>query len=261
MNLRIERTEKQETYREQLSRLAGSLATGHSADLFDDLAVGSPPARVRLFTDGLSDRRFEALAQKTELLAPAFHELADLILDYMKAEPPAAYESGARDAERFLDWLERTRSPAPEQLDHIIGQRARFAVEQLARANRLSHVRFQELASMTDSLADDLEHNRSIAIHLNPIRVWSKFETAELLGDSAELPATVVFFPAAAEIHTVVLEGDGLERVRELAGFGPCTLDEWQHLLEPFAGFERVRRRHLITFCRDLAGFGLVAFA
>jgi hypothetical protein len=255
------RTEKQETYREQLSRLARSLVMGHNADVYDDLAAGSTPARVRSFTDGNLDRRFERLARQVEPLSQAFRDLADLILCYIRTIPQAACDSSASDGERFLDWLERTQSPLPEQRDYITCQRARHAVEAAARANRLGHVRFQELSSLADALAGELELNRSLEIRLNPIRVWATFETAELLDESAVAPATVVFFPVGAEIHTVVLEGDGLERVRELAGFGPVTLDEWLRMLEPFAGFEGVRRRDLIAFCRDLAELGLVGFA
>lgn len=261
MNPHIERAEKQETYREQLSRLTQSLATGRSADMLDDLASGSTPAMVKLFTDRILEQRFSALSEQVEFISPVFHDLADLILAFIPMAPMVAGCEGANDSERFLDWLERTQSPTAEQRDYITCQRARHAVEETARGNRLGHVRFQELLSLTETLAEELEHNRSLEIRLNPIRVWSKFETAELLGESAGLPATVVFFPVGTEIRTVVLEGDGLERARELVGLGPATLDEWLRMLEPFAGFEGVRRRDLIAFCRELAALGLVAFA
>lgn len=261
MNPRIERAEKQETYREQLSRLTRSLATGRSADIFDDLATGSTPAMVKFFSDRVLEQRFSALSQQVEFISPVFRDLADLILTFIHTVLPVAGSNDAGDGERFLDWLERTQSPTAEQRDYITCQRARHAVEEAALGNRLGHVRFQELLSLTETLADELEHNRSLEIRLNPIRVWSKFETAELLDESAGLPATIVFFPVGMEIRTVVLEGDGLERVRELVGLGPATLDEWLRMLEPFAGFEGVHRRDLITFCRELAVLGLVAFA
>lgn len=255
------RTEKQETYREQLSRLTRLLTSGHNSDVIEDLAVSSTPARVRLFTDGNLDRRFEALSQQVEVVTPAFRDLADLIVKFIHAVPLTAYDTAASDGERFLEWLERTQSPFPEQRDFIACQRARHAIVDAACKNRLSHVHFQELLSLADTLAGDLELNRSLEIRLNPIRVWSRFETSELLDESVVVPATVVLFPVGTEIRTVVLEGDGLERVRELVAFGPVSLDEWQRLLEPFAGFEGVRRRDLIAFCRDLADLGLVAFA
>jgi hypothetical protein len=258
MNPRIE---KQETYREQLTRLAQSLASGHNNDIFDDLAAGSTQARVRLFTDGSLDKRFESLSQQLEVVTPAFRDLADLIVEFVYAVPLAAYDTSASDGERFLEWLERTQTPLPEQRDYIACQRARHAVEDAARKNRLGHVRFQELLSLADTLANEMELNRSLEIRPNPIRVWSRFETAELLNESAILPATVVFFPVGTEIRTVVLEGDALERVRELAAFGPVSLDQWLRLLEPFVGFEDVRRRDQIAFCRDLADLGLLAFA
>jgi len=257
MNPRIE---KQETYREQLTRLAQSLAAAHNSDVFDNLAAGSTAARVKMFTDGNLDKRFEKLHRQVEFLDPAFANLEDLLGSFVKSIPLQAYDTGASDGERFLQWLEQTENPLPEQRDYIACQRGRHAVEALARANRLAHVHFQELLSMSFALADELETNRKLKLCLNPIRVWSRFETAELLDESAVVPAEVVFFPVGGDIHTAVLEADGLERVRELSSLGPATLDDWLRLLEPFVGLENVGREQLIAISRDLAEIGLVAF-
>lgn len=53
------RIEKQETYREQLARIAQSLAAGRSADVSEELSPGSTPALVKLFTDGNFEKRRE----------------------------------------------------------------------------------------------------------------------------------------------------------------------------------------------------------
>lgn len=257
MNPRIE---KQETYRERITRLAQSLAGAHHAEVLDDLATGSSAALVKMFTDGNVDKRFEKLRRQVEFLEPAFADFDRLLMSFIRAVPLQAYDTGASDGERFLQWVEQTENPLPEQRDYIACQRGRHAVEALARANRLAHVRFQELLSMSFALANELETNRKLKLCLNPIRVWSRFETTELLDESATAPAEVVFFPVGGDIHTAILETDGLERVRELSSLGPSTLDEWQRLLEPFVGLENVGRQQLIAISRDLAEIGLLAF-
>jgi hypothetical protein len=255
------RTEKQETYREQLPRLAHCLCAGRSADVVDDLAPGSTPARLKLFGDRNTQERIESLLRQLDFVSPAFAGLDELAGSFVRSLPPAWCENPAHDGERFLDWLEETQQPQAAQRDYIGCQRARFAVEEAARQNRLGHVRFQDLLSLAGSLADELETNRSLELCLNPIRAWSRLETSELPGHAASLPATVVLYPVGDEIRTLVLDTEGLARVRELAAFGPVTLDAWQNLLEPFAGLREISRRELASLCRELVRLGLVALA
>jgi hypothetical protein len=258
MNPRIE---KQETYRERLTRLAQALALGHGAVVLDDLAAGSHAGLVKMFLDGNLDKRFEKLQRQVEFLEPAFVNLDELLASFIRHVPLQAYDTGASDGERFLQWLEQTERPLPEQRDYIACQRGRHAVEAAARVNRLGHVRFQDLLSMSPALAEELETNPRLKLCLNPIRVWSRFETTELLDEAAEAPAEVVFFPVGGDIHTAILEGDGLERVRELSSLGPATIEEWLRLLEPFSGLEDVSRSQLIAMARDLSDIGLIAFS
>lgn len=258
MNPKIE---KQETWREQLSRLAHGLCAGRGPDLADDLAPGSTPARIELFVEENAESRIEKLRQRLVFLTPAFPDLADLIASYVRSLPEDAYADPVSDGESFLDWLARTQEPLPAQRDYIRCQRARHAVEEAIRKNRLGHVRFQDLRSLATSLADELETNRSLTLCLNPVRVWTELETNELLDRSAGLPAKLVFFPADGEIRTLVLDGEGLERVRELTAFGPVTLDAWRRLLEPFAGLCEISRRELASLCRELVRLGLLGLA
>jgi hypothetical protein len=143
----------------------------------------------------------------------------------------------------------------PEQRDYVVCQRARHAVEDEARANRLGHVRFQELRSVADRLAAELDSNRRLRVHLNPIRAWALFMTPALLDEDASLPAAVLLFAVGNSISTAVLEPTGRSLVQELAACGPCTLDEWADRSW------QADRDTLVEFCRDLAGMGLVAFA
>jgi hypothetical protein len=178
----------------------------------------------------------------------------DLLVSYLRSVPLAAYDTGTSDAERFLEWLSRERALSPVELDHVACQRARHAVEALARRHRLAHVRFQELCSLAAELAGTLLANRDLFVYLNPIRVWTRFATPALLDAGAAPPADVLFFPRGTQMTTAVLEPPGRQRLRELEEYAPCTLEQWSVL----SG--EADREELADLCRDLAEMGLAAF-
>src|SRR5262249_11289418 len=157
------------------------------------------------------------------------------------------YATTTSDGEQFLAWLERTRELTPEQGDHVACQRARHAVEEAALANRLAHVRFQELSSVAAELAGGLAARPGVRIHLNPLRARAGLTTAVLLDGEAALPADVLFFPVGNDIHTAVLEPAGQALLGELEALGPCTLEEWT------ARSEHGGPEELAAFARDLA--------
>lgn len=253
--------EKQETYREQLTRLARSLAQARNEDVLDDLAAGMALSRVKMFTDGNLDKRFEKIQKQAEFVAGAFDDLDELIETFISSTAPAAYDTGVSDGEAFLQWVEQSCHPTAEQRDYIACQRARHAVEDVGRRNRLAHVRFQELLSMAEELAAELHSNRSLRIHLNPIRVWSQFETNALLDESADVPAAVLFYAVQKDIRTALLESVGIRRVDELCSRGTCTLDEWVSVQQESGEHATSARDELADFCRELAEIGLVAFS
>ncbi len=249
-----DRTETSEPYPEQLRRWARALAAGRADDLGTALADGSSPAHVKLFTESNRTKREEQLRMQLDFVAGALAGFEHLLGAYLGEEPPAAGDTTA-DAARFLGWVERTCNSPPEQRDHVACQRARHAVEAAAKRNRAGHLRFQELWSGAARLADEIDRAPGLRVHLNPIRVWSRFTTPALLDDDAALPADVLFFVARDTIRTAVLEAHGRILVEELASRGPCTLDQW-------AGLSRhADREGLVELCRDLAEMGLVAFA
>lgn len=259
MTSRAEQLEKRETYREQLARLAQALAAAKNDLVRDDLAAGTDVGTVKMFTNGNLDKRFEKLQRQVEFVAGVFENLDDLLEAFIRGTSLAAYDTGASDGERFLQWLETTRDPTPEQRDYIICQRARHAVEDMARTNRVGHIHFQELLSMAGDLAAELETNPTLRVHLNPIRVWARFETKVLLDEEATVPADVLFFPIGSDIRTAVLEQAGGERIRELAAFGPITLSDWHRELTPFVETEHVSRGELGEVTRMLIDLGLAA--
>jgi hypothetical protein len=250
-----------EDYATQLQRLARSMAAGRSDEVLGLLARADQPWQVKMFVDGNLDKRFEKLQRQLEFVQPAFDDFADLLVAFIRELPLAAYDTGTSDGDRFLEWLESRRRLTPEQNDFVVCQRSRHAVEDEGRRNRLGHVRFQELVSMANELAGELGVNRNLQIHLNPIRVWGRFETQALLDDNAEPPADVLFYASGNEVRTAVLETDGTRQVRELEVLSPCTLESWSDASASMADREPRSADDFVEFCRDMAEIGLVAFA
>lgn len=247
---------KNETYRQQLQRIARAMATAHTADVYGDLEQGSKHELMKLFVDGNLDKRMDKLDKALEFVKEAFgDEFENLLIEYIKAVPLGAYDSGQFDSEKFLVWLLENHRPTPEQRDYIACQRARHAVENMGRNQRLSHIRFQDLSSLAAELAKELETHPGLWIHLNPIRVWTRFETNELTGEDAPAPSEVLFFAVGNDCHTAALQDEGRQLVEELALHQPCTLDTWAALSQ------HGNREELIEMCHDLAEMGLVAFS
>jgi hypothetical protein len=244
-----------ESYADRLARWARALALGRPEEIPDALPEEMPPGLVDMFVEGNFDKRCQLLMKHVEFVARSIEDLEDLLHDYLHETPMAADATGATDADRFLEWLEQTADLTLEERDAIACQRARFAVEQLGRARRREHLRFQELWSVSGALAEELDLNRALHVHLNPLRVWSRFETPALLGGAADPPADVLFFAVRSSVSTAVLAHAGQELVRVLEVHGPCTLYEWS-LFGP-----GVERRELAAIARTLAAMGLVAFS
>lgn len=241
-------------YRDQIQRCAQTMALGYAEDVRPFLASGMTIEQVKLFTDGNLDKRLEKVLDQVDLLKAAFDNLDDLVDEYIFEVPLAAYDTGCSDGDRFLRWLKLTHVTSPEQQDHIACQLARHEVENVARANRLGHVRFQELRSMTDRLTEELPTNPKLRIHLNPIRTWATFQTNALLDEDTTAPADVLFFANGHQIRTSAFEDAGNNFVETLASHGPFTLTDWKRL------DRSTSRSDLIEFCLDAAEMGLVAF-
>lgn len=241
-------------YREQIVRCAQSLAVARNEAVAGFLSAGMPLQRVAMFTDGNLDKRLLKIRDQLEEFEDELDDLEEPIREYIRAVPLAAYDTGSSDTGHFLNWLRASRDLTPEQLDCIACQQARIDVEELAAANRIGHVRFQELLSRADDLAPELGENPELWIHLNPIRAWATFQTQALLDEDDEVPARAAFFPVDNDIRTAVMEPPAEALVGELERFGSCRLDD-------LAGeIRELDREDVIDLCRDLAALGLVAF-
>jgi hypothetical protein len=244
-----------ETYRDQLSRLVHVMTVANHEDaMANDLAEISAPSRIKMFVDGNLEKRMEKLDSQLGFVADAFDDFEFLIGQYVRQSRLASYDTGTSDGEHMLIWLGESQSLTPDQRDYVTCQRARHAVEGIARKNRLKHVRFQELFTLKDRTIEEVGRDDRLRIYLNPIREWSRFITEVLLDDGAELPADVLFFPLGEEVNTAVMELEGQALLNELADFQPCTINEW------FALGQQADRDELIETSRDLAEMGLVAF-
>ena len=94
---------------------------------------------------------------------------------------------------------------------------------------------------------NDLETNPTLAIRLNPIRVWCRFETRVLLNGDSATTADVLFYPVANTIREAILEPLAIERLRPLCRFGSLTVDEWAYEFDQLAVEERPDGSTLIT--------------
>ena len=242
------------SYGDQLCNWVRAFADAREDALTAALEDGSSPQQVRMFTESNFGKRREKLIRSLEFLDGAFDDLEDLVSIYLREVLLVAYDTTGDEGERSLSWLGRARELTPSQQDYVACQLARLGVEAVARRDRRGHLRFQELWSVAAELAVEIERIPGLRIHLNPIRVWSRFTTPALLDDDAPLPADVVFFAARDTIRTAVLEADGRAMVEELASWGPCTLEEWAALSR------HADREGIAALCRDLAEMGLVAF-
>ncbi len=242
-------------YREQLGCWARSLAHADNEAVRAALEEDCPIGHVRMFTQNNVEKRREKLQRQCNFVVKAYPELAAPIVDYAREVAVGAYDRGSSDGDGFLRWLIDNHALSAEQLDHVTCQRARFEVEALAREDRRGHVQFQEYRSVARYLAGEVDRNPRLRIHLNPIRAWVWFHTPALVGEETALPARVVFFPTGSDIAATLVESQGQVLVEELASRDPLTLGEWVNVTES------ATRCQLLTFCRDLAAAGLVAFS
>ena len=246
-------------YARTLSRIACSLSVAHCDEVAGDVADGFSVAQVKMFTDGNLDKRFQKLQDQVELLAEVRDDLDDLIVEYVRSVPLAAYDTGRSDGDRFARWLTTSCELSAEERDVLTVIRGRVAIEEHARLNRLAHVRFQERASVTVELLGDLTSNPDLTLHVNPIRMQASFESAQFLGDEPLEPDdVVVFYARRSEVRTCVLEAESALMLRTLTDGEPCHLEALQNRLELTNGIDSDLLIDLITDCAEV---GLIAFS
>ena len=241
-------------YPRQLRRLVQAMSMpNRERGVAASLSPQSTPSRVKMFVDGNLEKRRDKLEKQLEFVAAAFEDFDEMIVEYIKAGPLAAFGCAASDGEQMLKWLVGSRAVTAEQRDYISCQQARHAVEQRARRDRLAYVRFQELSSLVDELLPQVGRDDRLRLWLNPTRVWATFETTELVDEDVEPPVNVLFFGSRGAVASAVLELEGQALLNELADYQPCHISQWAEVSS------WADRDELIEFARDLAEMGLVA--
>lgn len=215
-----------ETYKEQVQRLACALGRAEYQSIGGELQCGSSINRVKLFVEGNWEKRFEKLSDQLEFVAEAFDDFEHMIEVYVRSQPLGPYDSAVNDAEKMLLWLLDKRPLSPVQRDYVLCQRARHAVEELARCHRKGHVAFQRLRRTQPADVQQIDFGGTV-LHVNPIRANATFVSRALLDSASDPPTEVLFFPDGHEIVTAVLEPDALRALLTLATIEPCTLAEW----------------------------------
>ncbi len=247
--LAVETHHEDRSLRDATTRPAYVRVDGALTARLKPLSVVKAP---RLLVEEDASSRRERLQDACQLLADGFDGLDGDIREYVHSVPLVKGDTDRHDAERFLDWLSRRCHWSDEQQDLLICQQAHNAVAFVAIRRRLAHARFQALLASGPPSA---ELHRKGTVYLNPIRIWSTFETHALLQEEAGIPATVLFFAIGGEIRTAVLEADAEELVKSLEQTGPIPV---QKLIGGSADGARAKLMRLILALRDL---GIVAVA
>jgi len=249
-----------QNYTQQMQRIARALAVANDAVVTSDVADDLATERVSMFTEGNLDKRFDKLRDQVELLEDVLSNLDELIGEYVGAVPLAAYDTGSSDGDRFAQWVARRIDPTADQRDLLSVIRSRYAVEEIARHNRLSHVRFQERLSMNERSLAELESNGSLRLYLNPIRLITHFESDLLLDEAGVDGADAVFFAVGTEIRVAVLDEDGQHVVAALARNGGLSQAELSGCIESSSG-RNLSADQLLEIVTDTVALGLVALA
>lgn len=224
-------------YRDLIERLCGALAAGRGADIAEHVWERGAAEGIAEHLANAFGERIELLRRALRLVALAFDDFDSLIFEYMRQVPIATYHSGRSDAERFLDWLSRSRSLTPKQQDFAAYRRAELTVERLARRRRAAHQQFQRLlAAMAGRAtwqavpgAADVSLPRTAeawTIHLNPVRVWTRLSIFAAETESGGAP--VLFYPVGAGIEAGRLDELQRRMLGDLEAVAPVEMRDWQ---------------------------------
>lgn len=239
-------------HRHPAHRFARTMSIGPAESTHHTLP-GAGPERPRIFAIGSHTQRLRKLHEACALLADGMDDLEELIVEYVRKVPLSPRDTGRTDAERFLNWLDHHETLSAEHRDYVRCQQGRNVVEFVAVMRRLAHVRFQELLSMNERLLAELETNPRLVVYLNPIHVWSRFETRALLDEEDSVPASVLFFPVGSEIRTVAIEPEAEELIQTLEQAGAMRIKDLKKL------WPKEEHAVLRTLLTELAEMGVVA--
>ncbi|MEZ6056119.1 MAG: hypothetical protein R3C01_05375 [Planctomycetaceae bacterium] len=198
-------------------------------------------------------RRGFDLLRNCPLLADGFDDLDDLIADYVDATSNKAPSDERTDAACFMDWMDDRLFLTPEEQDFVTSQRSRHTVELLAVQQRVAHLRFQHLLALRENALPAEPLSSRITVVINPVRVWSKFQTRALVDESTPIPATVLFVAHGTQVSQVVVTPLGESLLRLLETSGPLTISQLQRLRPQTPPNQIIQELHRLTIQKALA--------
>lgn len=197
---------------------------------------------------------FPVLPLEREELLSSCPEWQSLIQAYIRSTPVSANQLGALDLERFLTWLDNFQPSSREERDLIMGLQSWHTVEFLALEKQLAAARFATLLEGSAERLRLLGHEKRLHAFLNPVHVWSSFQSRKYVSETAPLPCKVLFFGAGDTVRTLILSERAESLLRMLEN-GPqrahTLLCEWS---------AAVREQELQAL-RELVGWGVIALA
>ena len=241
-------------YRAQLSRITQMLTATRPNHPQGDAPEAESENRFHMFTDGNVEKRISKIEDQFSDILDEFGDLGRWLDEYVVQVPLSAYATAVSDSMRFVAWYSESAGCTPQQADCVTCLRSRYEVERAGAANRMQHIRFQELWSAADEFSSELAINSRLWIHLNPIHVWATFHTTTFLDVNDTLPSSALFFPVGSDIRTAIVEPTAAMLVRCLEQQGPSRLRELRCDCDP------IDPDALVSHSRDLAEVGLVAF-
>lgn len=170
-----------------------------------------------------AQQRFNQFHEMHSGLLDRFSQHQKLIQDYIYQVPIKRHENQQADCQRFLTWIASRQDITEAERDILNDQKSRRAVEFLAIQKCLAHFRFQSRLDGQTSFNVNSASHLTESIYLNPIHVWSTFETTTLLAEGTPVPASVIFFQVGETVKTLVPNQVGLELLRHLLS-GPQRL-------------------------------------
>lgn len=219
----------EQAYREMIQQVARAMAGNNVEGAVAYLSPEFTARHVELFVDGNFEKRVDVLLRLMPLVSEDddFEDFESLAEEFADTVPVAAYEGSSEECDAMLAWMQETLELTPSQRDTVNCQRARYAVEFLARRKRAEHVRFQEQVSVASSLARDLPRRESLRLVVNPIHVWTDFVSRKYLETTAPVPRDVLTWADDREVRTSTFEPAGRAYFESLLACQPCSFAEW----------------------------------
>ncbi|MEZ5951619.1 MAG: hypothetical protein R3C12_20885 [Planctomycetaceae bacterium] len=140
----------EQAYREMIQQVARAMAGNNVEGAVAYLSPEFTARHVELFVDGNFEKRIDVLLRLMPLVSEDedFEDFESLAEEFADTVPVTAYEGSSEECDAMLAWMQETLDLTPAQQDTVNCQRARYAVEFLARRKRAEHIRFQEQVSI-----------------------------------------------------------------------------------------------------------------